>query len=58
MHLGKRLQCIEYHFLDYTSDTLLVVRDVGQRRLIREVQREFDLDLKQHLVGAGIRFHF
>lgn len=49
---------IEYHFLDYTSDTLVAVRDADTRRLIRNVQREFDLDLKQHLVGAGIRFHF
>ena len=49
---------IEYHFLDYTSDTLIVVRDADTRRLIRNVQREFDLDLKQHLVGAGLRFHF
>jgi opacity protein-like surface antigen len=49
---------IEYHFLNYTSDTLLVVRDADTRRLIRNVQREFDLDLKQHLVGAGLRFHF
>ncbi len=50
---------IEYHFLNYTSDTLIVVvRDADTRRLIRNVQREFDLDLKQHLVGAGLRFHF
>ena len=49
---------IEYHFLNYTSDTLIAVRDADTRRLIRNVQREFDLDLKQHLVGAGVRFHF
>ena len=49
---------IEYHFLNYTSDTLLVVREADQRRLIRQVQKEFDLDLKQHLVGVGLRFHF
>src|SRR5713101_7212682 len=49
---------IEYHFLNYTSDTLIAVRDADTRRLIRNVQREFDLDLKQHLVGAGLRFHF
>jgi opacity protein-like surface antigen len=49
---------IEYHFIDYTSDTLLVVREAETRRAIREVKREFDLDLKQHLVGVGVRFHF
>jgi opacity protein-like surface antigen len=51
---------IEYHFLDYTSDTLVVVRESGQRRFIRGVEREFDVnfDVKQHLVGAGVRFHF
>ena len=49
---------IEYHFLDYTSDTLLVVREAEQRQQIREFKREFDLDLKQHLVGIGVRFHF
>jgi opacity protein-like surface antigen len=49
---------IEYHFLDYTSDTLLAVREEGKRQQIREVKKEFDLDLKQHLVGVGLRFHF
>jgi opacity protein-like surface antigen len=49
---------VEYHFLDYTSDTLLVVRDRELRQQIREFKREFDLDLKQHLVGVGVRFHF
>jgi predicted porin len=49
---------IEYHFLDYTSDTLLVVREPEQRQQIQELKREFDLDLKQHLVGIGVRLHF
>ena len=49
---------IEYHFIDYTSDTLFAVRDIETRRGIQEVKREFDLDLKQHLVGVGVRFHF
>ena len=49
---------IEYHFIDYTSDTLIAVRDVETRRGIREFKREFDLDLKQHLIGLGVRFHF
>jgi opacity protein-like surface antigen len=49
---------IEYHFLNYTSDTLLAVRTREQRQQIREIKREFDLDLKQHLVGVGLRFHF
>jgi opacity protein-like surface antigen len=49
---------IEYHFLDYTSDTLLAVRDIETRRHIQQVKKEFDLDLKQHLVGIGVRFHF
>jgi len=49
---------VEYHFLDYTSDTILVVREAEQRQQIREIKREFDLDLKQHLVGIGVRFHF
>jgi len=51
---------IEYHFLDYTSDTLVVVRDVETRRGIQQFKREFDtnLDLKQQLVSLGVRFHF
>src|SRR5262249_10845081 len=49
---------IEYHFLIYTSDTLLAVRTPEQRQQIRELKKEFDLDLKQHLVGVGLRFHF
>jgi opacity protein-like surface antigen len=51
---------IEYHFLDYTSATLVAVREADTRRLIRNVEREFDVnfDVKQHLVGAGLRFHF
>jgi opacity protein-like surface antigen len=49
---------IEYHFLNYTSDTLLAVRTSAQRQQIRELKKEFDLDLKQHLVGIGLRFHF
>jgi predicted porin len=49
---------IEYHFLNYTSDTLLAVRTREQRQQIREIKKEFDLDLKQHLVGVGVRFHF
>jgi hypothetical protein len=49
---------IEYHFIDYTSDTLIVVREAEKRQLIQEVKKEFDLDLKQHLVGVGVRFHF
>ena len=51
---------IEYHFLDYTSDTLVAVREADTRRLIRNAEREFDVnfDVKQHLVGAGLRFHF
>jgi opacity protein-like surface antigen len=51
---------IEYHFLDYTSDTLVVVRDVATRRGIQEFKREFNtnLELGQHLVGVGVRFHF
>jgi len=34
---------IEYHFLDYTSSQI----DTGE-----------DRDLRQHLIGAGLRFHF
>jgi len=49
---------IEYHFLNYTSDTLLAVRTPEQRQQVRELKKEFDLDLKQHLVGVGLRFHF
>jgi hypothetical protein len=51
---------IEYHFLDYTSATLVAVREADTRRLIRNAEREFDVnfDVKQHLVGAGLRFHF
>jgi opacity protein-like surface antigen len=51
---------IEYHFLDYTSDTLVVVRDVETRRGIEEFKRNFNtnLSLGQHLVGLGVRFHF
>ena len=49
---------IEYHFIDYTSDTLVVVRNPETRQLIQEAKKEFDLDLKQHLIGVGVRFHF
>ena len=49
---------IEYHFLDYTSDTLIAVRETEKRQRIQEVKREFDLDLKQQLVSVGVRFHF
>ena len=51
---------IEYHFLNYTSDTLVVVRDVETRRGIQEFKRQFNtnLDLKQQLVSLGVRFHF
>jgi len=45
---------IEYHFLDYTSDTLIAVRDPAVKQFVRDL----DIDLKQHLVGVGVRFHF
>jgi opacity protein-like surface antigen len=47
---------IEYHFLDYTTTFASPV--------VRERTRDFNIDLghlgdlKQHLVGAGVRFHF
>jgi opacity protein-like surface antigen len=49
---------IEYHYLDYTT----TFTSVGARRLAR--RNNIDLgdinlgDLGQHLVGAGLRFHF
>jgi opacity protein-like surface antigen len=51
---------IEYHFLNYTSDTLVAVRDVETRRGIEQFKKEFNVNgsLGQHLVGVGVRFHF
>ena len=51
---------IEYHYLDYTSSTLIAVRDTEVRQNIQAVKKAFDIsgDLGQHLVGLGVRFHF
>jgi opacity protein-like surface antigen len=45
---------IEYRFLDYTSSTLIAVRDPQFKQIVRDL----DIDLKQHLVGVGVRYHF
>ena len=50
---------IEYHYLDYTT----TFTSAGARRLVRH-GTNIDLgdinlgDFGQHLVGAGVRFHF
>jgi opacity protein-like surface antigen len=51
---------IEYHYLDYTSDTLIAVRDTETRQRIQAFKKDFNtnLSLGQHLVGLGVRFHF
>ena len=51
---------IEYHYLDYTSSTLIAVRDTEIRHHIQAAKKEFNIggDLGQHLVGVGVRFHF
>jgi opacity protein-like surface antigen len=51
---------IEYHYLDYTSSTLIAVRDTEVRQNIQAVKKAFNIsgDLGQHLVGLGVRFHF
>jgi len=51
---------IEYHYLDYTSSTLIAVRNTETRQRIQAVKQAFNTngDLGQHLVGLGVRFHF
>ena len=49
---------IEYHYLDYTTTfTSAHVRTLGRRNDIDLNGLSFG-DLGQHLVGAGLRFHF
>jgi opacity protein-like surface antigen len=49
---------IEYHYLDYTTTfTSAHVRRVGRGVGLDLSDASFG-DLGQHLVGAGIRFHF
>jgi opacity protein-like surface antigen len=51
---------IEYHFIEYTSNTLVVVRDEVTRQRIEQFKTDHDVNLSlgQHLVGVGVRFHF
>ena len=51
---------IEYHFIQYTSSTLVVVRDEVTRQRIEQFKTDHDVNLSlgQHLVGVGVRFHF
>jgi opacity protein-like surface antigen len=51
---------IEYHYLDYTTATLIAVRDTETRQRIQAAKQAFNTngDLGQHLVGLGVRFHF
>jgi opacity protein-like surface antigen len=48
---------IEYHYLDYTASTLLAVRDPVHKQFARTLGVQ-DIDVGQHLVGLGMRFHF
>jgi opacity protein-like surface antigen len=54
---------IEYHFLDYTSDTLVALTE-EQKQAFKEFKKQFNINTNwspsvgQHLVGVGVRFHF
>ena len=54
---------IEYHFIDYTSDTLVALTE-EQKQNLKQFKKDLNINtnwspsLGQHLVGVGVRFHF